>query len=542
MRIHTGIGLLACSLIGVAQETPSATTTNAPPVGEAVAAPTTAVMPLIQYVEVPLTTAIDNLARQAGINYILDYKVPYGQIGPDGKPQPQPTLSIRWENLTAEAALAAVLNNYDLQLVADPKTKIARVTRKDPAAPDPLVTRIFQLNYAGVSNLVAVVQSSLSDKRSKAVPDIRTSQLVVVATEKEMIGVDELVQRLDTRTKQVLIEARLIEVSINPKTKKGIDWSGTLEKQNVTFGNGLMTGSSKTATKIPGDQTTTTLPGGRTITTTPRSSEITTLDTLLGSGGLSLNTFKGLTPNMGFLNADGVSAALSFLNTYAESKVLSAPRTVTLDNTPTIIEVGQQYPIINVTAGTQVAAGGSSVSYSNLTVRLEVTPRISADNFVNLKISPRILRLADTPTIIVGNAAFQTYIFDTRMMDTTVMVPSGNTLVMGGLVQDDVRTGNTKVPVLGDIPVLGNLFRYDSKERKKNNLVIFITPTILTDKDYQPAQTVFLKTSQPTKDSVEGDWSPWDTGKPLDWSKPEPLKWNKQPPTFDESLVAPKAP
>src|SRR5262249_54793729 len=126
-----------------------------------------------------------------------------------------------------------------LQLVEDPKTKIARVTVKDPAAPDPLVTHIIQLAYASPSNIVGAVQTALVDKRSKVTGDIRTSQLVVVATEKEQAEVETLVAKLDMATRQVLIEARLMETSMNPQTGKGLDWSGTLQAQHLAFGNNL---------------------------------------------------------------------------------------------------------------------------------------------------------------------------------------------------------------------------------------------------------------------------------------------------------------
>src|SRR5262249_48113665 len=107
--------------------------------------PSEEVIPLIQFQDVQLTTAIENLARQAKLNYILDPKLGYGQLDERGQPKPQPNISIRWENITAEQALLALLGTYGLQLVEDPKTKIARVTIKDPAAPDPLVTQVVQL-------------------------------------------------------------------------------------------------------------------------------------------------------------------------------------------------------------------------------------------------------------------------------------------------------------------------------------------------------------------------------------------------------------
>ena len=120
-----------------------------------------------------------------------------------------------------------MLNNNNLVIIDDTKTKIARITVKDPTAPDPLVTKIIQLKYSSASNMVINVSSILTDKRSKVIADTRTSQLVVVATDKELTSIDDLVARLDTPTKQVLIEARIVETSKNPTSSKGVDWTGT---------------------------------------------------------------------------------------------------------------------------------------------------------------------------------------------------------------------------------------------------------------------------------------------------------------------------
>jgi type II secretory pathway component GspD/PulD (secretin) len=496
-----------------------------------------AVIPLIVMDDVPLTDAIRNLARQAGLNYMLDPKIGFGQAGADGKTVAQPSVSIRWEKITAEQALAALLNNYGLQRIEDPKSKIVRITTKDPTAPDPLLPpKIYQLKYASPTNILASVQGTIDLKRSKVLADIRTSQLIVVATEKEIAAVDELVLSLDTQTKQVLIEARLLETVVNPSTTKGVDWSGTLKSQNVTFGNGITTGTTTTGPGTP-TTTTTTLPGGRTVSsTTAASSDTTTiLSSLLGGGGFSADTARGLNPSTFFLNADGVKAVLSFLNTYAETKVISCPRTVTLDNETSLIEVGTQYPIVNTTAGTANTTGGSQVTYSNLTVRLSVTPRISANNYVRLMVTPRVVRLGDQVASIVGGVANNVPSFETREVNTTVMIPSGNTLVMGGLIQDNVHQQNSKVPLLGDIPGLGYLFRSDSKTRTKSNLIIFLTPTIVEDEDFQPTKSNFLKTRVPVKDTVEGDWSAWDSGKPKEWSKKKPALEQ----SFDDSMAVP---
>ncbi len=270
LRLAIIIGLLASSLAGTAQNNPPAatpaaadpavgTTAAPPPAAESTApavttAPATAqpgaILPLIVMDEVSLREAIRNLARGAGLNYMLDPKIGYGQMGTDGKPIPEPTVSIRWENVTAEQALLSLLNNYDLQLVEDPKSRIARITKKDPLAPPPLTTKVIQLKYASPTNVIIAVQNTLTDKRSKVVGDIRTSQIVVLATEQEQLDVDLLVERLDTITKQVLIEARLLEMTMNPTTAKGIDWSGTLQAQNFSFGNGVMSGARQPRPRV----------------------------------------------------------------------------------------------------------------------------------------------------------------------------------------------------------------------------------------------------------------------------------------------------
>ena len=246
----------------------------------------------------------------------------------------------------------------------------------------------------------------------------------------------------------------------------------------------------------------------------------TVLESILGNGGLSVDSMKGLNPATFFLNADGVSMVLSFLNKYADTKVISSPRTVTLDNETSSIEVGTQYPIVNTTAGTANTTGGSSISYSNLTVLLRVTPRISANNYVRLQVSPRVVRLGSKVTSVVGGVPNSVDSFNTREILTSVLIPSGNTLVMGGLIEDSISSGNVKVPILGDIPFLGLLFRQDSKSRTKSNMIVFLTPTIVEDEDFQPTKSTFLKTPVPVNDTVEeGDWSAWDSGKPKDWSK-----------------------
>jgi type II secretory pathway component GspD/PulD (secretin) len=510
-------------------ETPA---TNAPATNAAavIAAAAASAIPLIQFSDVPITTAIENLARQAGINYMLDPKIGYGQPDAQGQIKPEPQLSIRWENISAENALLALLDNYNLQLNHDKKTGIDRVTMKDPTAPPPLITRVIQLQYASVSNMVESVQPALIDKRSKVLADSRTSQMVIVATDPEQSAVDTLIKQLDKPTRQVLIEAKLVEVSSQPSTRKGVDWSSTLNAQRVTFGNGNVSGSTAISSPSTATSTGTTPDGYPNPLGNSSIGQVLKLTQSVGGGGFSASTLAGLVPYTAFLNADGVSATLSFLNANYNAKIMSTPRVVTLDNETAKIEVTRQFPILSVGGGTQNSSGSSSVTYSNIGTILQVTPRISANEKIRLTVYPEVSSHFGDQTVSVpggqGNASFsfQVPIFDTRRLTTQVLIPSGNTLVMGGMIRDNPTSSSTKVPVLGDIPGIGWGFRSEVKSMEKDNLIIFITPSIVQDDDFTPNKSEFLKqTPQALKQPMNPNtW--WDSGERRGtWENPVPV-------------------
>jgi type II secretory pathway component GspD/PulD (secretin) len=508
----TGATMTTEQSVTATNESPGATN---PPVA---AVPS---IPLIQFQDVPITTAIENLARQAGINYLLDPKIGYGQPDANGQIKTEPTLSIRWENITAYHALLALLDNYGLQLIQDRNTQIARITIKDPTAPPPLVTRVIQLKYSSVSNMMDAVQSVFTDKRSRVLPDSRTSQLVVVSTDPEQASVDTLINQLDKPTRQVLIETKLVELSSNPSTQKGVDWTGTLQNQHVLFGNGAPFVVQPTPPTPP----STTITAGTTTITPGSPGTPGLLSRVLDPSQplIQANSLTGLDPSALFLNADGVHAVLSFLNSSSDAQVVSTPRVVTLDNEMATIAVTRAFPVINVTAGSANNSGGSSIAYSNVGTVLQVTPRISANDYIWLKVVPDVSSFFGTISKTIDGAVFQADEFDTRHIDTQVLIPNAHTLVMGGLVKDNPNATYTKVPVLGDIPGLGWAFRSENKSLDKDNLIIFITPTIVKDSDYSATTTDFLQSQPHTMKSPMNPHTMWDSAQPAgDWSNPVP--------------------
>jgi general secretion pathway protein D len=210
------------------------------------------------------------------------------------------------------------------------------------------------------------------------------------------------------------------------------------------------------------------------------------------------------------------------LNSSFDAQTLSTPRIVTLDNESASISVTRQFPVINVTASTAgVSSGSSSISYSNIGTVLQVTPRITANDYIWLKVVPDVSSFFATVSKVIAGTEYQADEFDSRHIDTQVMIPNANTLVMGGLIQDNPNASYSQVPVLGNIPVIGWAFKYQTANMNKDNLVIFITPTIVKDEDFQPATTDFLA-SRPTpmKEPMNPN-AAWDKPE-SDWSNPAP--------------------
>lgn len=501
----------------VAPPPPPVTAPVAPPPADAPpssGAPTNAeVLPLIVIDDVALLDAVKNLARLAGLNFQFDPRVTASSN--------QPNVTIRFEHVTAEDALSAVLDNYGLAIQHDPKRRISKITLKDPRTEEPLLSKVFQLKYSSPTNLAPMLKAMLPT-RCQVLPDARTAQLVVLAPEKELTTVEQLIDKLDTPTKQVLIEAQLWETAKNPQSMKGIDWSGTLEAQKVTFGNGNTIGTVNTRT--PGDSTTTTLPGGRQITATDPISSTMNLVSSVGNGGLGLNTMMGLHPATAFLNADGLSAVISFLNKDTDTELVATPRAVTLDNQKARLDVTRAFPVYKITPGSANSPAGSEITWTNVGVILEVLPRIAANNVVALHVVPEVSDIAAIDRQVINGQPFTANIYGIRKVETHVMIPSGATLVMGGLLNDRSSKSYTKVPIIGDTPVFGGLFRKSEKKRDKNNLMIFVTPTIIEDSDFQVRQPSGFLKQQLKPEQVDQKMTAWDGGKPYDWTKPKAAK------------------
>ena len=178
-----------------------------------------------------------------------------------------------------------------------------------------------------------------------------------------------------------------------------------------------------------------------------------------------------------------MSATLRLLNEDNDAEFLANPRIVTADNLQAKIEINRAQPVpqlnFNEQTATAVFGGFQDKKFGNTLI---VTPSINKDNFVTLKVKPEISNKVGDSTFVFAGATVSSPIIDTRTLESNVLIRSGDTLAIGGLLQDEVAKARNKVPFIGDVPVLGYLFQNHLNSRVKRNLLVFVTPTIITSK------------------------------------------------------------
>ena len=334
--------------------------------------------------------------------------------------------------------------NTNTLIIKDTPASIAQMIESIKELDTKTDTKVYDLNYA----VAEKVKEKLGNTISKAGTidiDERTNKLIVTDTPRKIKEADKLVKELDEKTKQVLIETKIIQIDLDDDYKLGVNW-------DKFFGE-LTLGSSFQAI---------------TSAISPTSSGTT--------GGV----FK-----LGNLDKDTYQATVRALETLGRTNTLSSPRVVTTNNEEAKILVGTNQPY--ATSTTTTPATGSAITsyqitYLDLGVKLHVTPTINEDGFITMKIKPEVS--SSTSNYSYGSPTTNVPIVKTSQVETTVMVKDGTTIVLAGLMESRDEEDVNKVPILGDIPILGGLFRSRTKGStslsEKTELVIFITPRVIT--------------------------------------------------------------
>jgi type IV pilus assembly protein PilQ len=355
------------------------------------------------------------------------------------------------------------------------KEKLELEQRAQIAELEPLRTEIFQLNYQKAESFKTVFglgagsgQNSILSKRGSATIDPRTNQLFVTDIASKLEEVRRLIQKTDVATRQVLIEARIVEADdtfsknlgaklgfSDMRTLRGGDTGYQINNSNtrVAFtgnyqGVGEQTGQAKDSGDSYGNTQFVNLPASGLNGFNP--------------GTIGVSIFSAAANR--FLNLE-----LSALEADGKGKIISSPRVVTADQLKALIEQGTELPYQQATS-----SGATSVSFRKANLKLEVTPQITPDGNVILDV--------DVNKDSVGQETRAGFAIDTKHVKTQVLVENGGTVVLGGIFQQNERTTVTKIPLFGDIPVVGNLFKTTSRTDDKTELLVFITPKIVTDR------------------------------------------------------------
>jgi len=353
------------------------------------------------------------------------------------------------------------------------KEKLELEQKAQIADLEPLKTESFQLNYQKAEAFKQVfgadgtTTNRLLSKRGSAVIEPRTNQLFITDIPSKIEEVRKLILKTDIASKQVMIEARIVEADDSFSKNLGAKL-GFTDLRGINGGTPGYTVSGNQSIAVTGSLqgvAEQTLQTG--VSSTPlANSQFVNLPAAgiggLNPGSLAISLFSSAANR--FLNLE-----LSALEADGKGKVISSPRVVTADQLKALIEQGTELPYQVATA-----SGATSIAFRKATMRLEVTPQITPDGNIILDVEVH----KDT----VGQQTSAGLAIDTKEVKTMVLVENGGTVVLGGIYQQTEADNVTKIPFFGDLPLLGNLFKTTGKSNEKTELLIFITPKIMTDR------------------------------------------------------------
>jgi len=322
------------------------------------------------------------------------------------------------------------------------------------AEQEPLETKTFVLNFGRASEIIASIEKMRSERGSVNY-DERTNTLIITDIAKRIDLMEGVIGKLDRTTPQVLIEAKIVETSFDNEENLGIDWISQVSvagaERPITFPFTTTSASKYTPDSFPG------------------------ADTTLGSANAEFT--------YGTLNFTQVQAIFEMLKQRTDTNILSNPRIVTLDNQAAQIMVGTQYPIPQYTYNEEQARlQVSGWEYKDIGIIFDVTPHVNNAGFVTIDVQPKVTAIIGT--VVVENTSLPQ--LSNESTKTRVMVKDGETLVIAGLVKDQLTDTKKKLPLLGDVPIFGLIFQKSEKTNTKTDLMIFITPHIITP-EFAPA-------------------------------------------------------
>ncbi|HWT73008.1 MAG TPA: type IV pilus secretin PilQ [Oxalicibacterium sp.] len=352
------------------------------------------------------------------------------------------------------------------------KEKLELEQRSQIADLEPVRTEAFQLNYQkaeafkkifGIEDSGGGGGRSILTKRGSAVVDPRTNQLFITDIASKLDEIRELIKKTDIPTRQVMIEARIVEANDTFSSSLGAKLAFGYRRNggNIFETGGQQTGTVSAAGGSSSNATGLNSPGLSTV-----NGNSVNLPASLGNGTsagtVALTLFNAAATRF-------IGLELSALEADGKGKIISSPRVITADQLKALIEQGTEIPYQQATS-----SGATSVSFRKANLKLEVTPQITPDGNVILDV--------DVTKDSIGIPTDSGLAIDTKHVKTQVLIDNGGTVVIGGIYTQTESKDVDKVPFFGDIPIFGNLFKRTDKTDNKTELLIFLTPKILNDK------------------------------------------------------------
>ena len=409
----------------------------------------------IELRDVDLSDVLRALGQEHGINIIIDEKVT-GKV----------TVSLR--NVPLWDAIDSILKGKGFVYIKDGNV----VSVIPSGADEDLMTYTATVKYANAKDLEPVITKVLS-KRGSIASDLKSNMIVIRDIPSAIERVTQLLKQVDVKTRQIMIEAKIVEVSTNAREELGIQWGGMYRSGADAWIHG---GGSTSQTAA--------VPSTGTGITSATGSGAAPLTGGIGAGGSGFNVNMpadligrqaGGAIGIGILASKfALDLQISALELQGNAKTLSSPKVMVLDNQEAYIKsgIGILIPTSTTTAGTTTTA---SVTEKEALLQLKVTPRVINDDQISLKI------LTSRDSFDFSRSVLGTPPKNTRETQTNLIVKNGETIVIGGIYTEEGSDSEAGVPLLSKIPLLGWLFKKETKTKDKTELLIFITPYIKTE-------------------------------------------------------------
>jgi len=429
----------------------------------------------IDFRNTPIEDVIRIMAEQADVDIIKS-------------PNVTGSVTATLTNVPLKEALDNILTTHGYAYVTSESmirvAPVDEITEKS----ERLTSRIYRIYYADVSEVEKALQKFISNRGSIS-SNTGTSNIIVTDTETKIKVIDTFIDEIDRITPQIMVEARIYDISAKEGFDLSPDWDAGRNNPisvltDVTTTNTAATGTT-TTTRAETDTRNTTWQTNSAGGVTGTNSYLRRKSNPFVGG--SFDTTSGGKIRIGFLDTVNIDFALSLLSSEINAELLANPRILVLDNETAEFKIISEIPY---TEQSTTSEGGemTSTKFKEVGVELKVTPHVTRDGMVRLHIIPVFGVVSEEGSKTATSNLGTVPTVDRREVDTKALVKDGQTVVLGGLRKKEVSQKVYKVPLLGDVPLLGELFKDTSESVKTTELLIFITPKIIVAATLSPSE------------------------------------------------------